>query len=59
MTKAEARRLAVAEAEVARLRAETVRQAETINRLIHQNVRIGIAVRDALSTLDEVRDDVL
>ena len=59
MTKAEARRLAVAEAEVIRLRAESVRQTEIINRLIHENVRIGMAVRDALSTLDEVRDDVL
>lgn len=58
MTKAEARRLMVAEAEVERLRAETVRQAEIINRLIHQNVRVGMAVREALSVLDEVRDDV-
>lgn len=58
MTKAEARRLAVAEAEVARLRAENVRLVEVINRQIHENVRLGIAVREALSVLDEVRDDV-
>lgn len=58
MTKAEARRLAAAEAEVARLRVENVRLVEVINRQIHENVRLGIAVREALSVLDEVRDDV-
>ncbi len=58
MTKAEARRLAVAEAEVARLRAENVRLVEVVNRQIHENVRLGLAVKEALGILEEVRDDV-
>lgn len=58
MNKAEARRVAVAEAEIVRLRAENIRLTEIINNLIHRNARLMIAVRDVLSAVDEVRDDV-
>lgn len=57
MTKAERRRLERAEAEVARLRAENVRLVEVVNRQIHENVRLGLAVKEALGILEEVRDD--
>lgn len=59
MTRAEQRRLATAEAEVTRLRAEVVRQAEIINKLIHETAAQQVSIDAALEALHEAERHII